>query len=32
MTAAGAAAAWPALRDFAGLANVRDLTALFATA
>ena len=32
VTAAGAAAVWPALRDFAGLANVRDLTARFATA
>ena len=32
MTAAGAAAAWPALRDFTGVANVRDLTARFATA
>jgi 2-methylcitrate dehydratase PrpD len=32
MTAAGAAAAWPAVRDVAGVADVRDLTALFATA
>jgi 2-methylcitrate dehydratase PrpD len=30
LTAAGATAAWPVLRDFANLANVRDLTALFA--
>jgi len=31
LTAAGAAAAWPSLRNLAGVANVRDLTALFAT-